>query len=238
MTGPDVRRVGRRRLLLWAAPLAVLLLLFAGKVAVMQWSNAAGRAAYEGKDFGGAAEAFGRNGTLNLLERWVAPFNEGDALFGRQDHAGAVDRFGRALETVPHAHECTVRINLATVHEAVGDAAREAGDTDAAKTAYEQARTVLADGRCPTDAGQGAEQSAEAEEDDQRLQDKLRELGADPRPTPTPSPSPTPTSTPTPDRGTDDQQRELRSENEEGQQWRDLNDRLDNRGSTTPGYHW
>ena len=170
-TNPRATR--RNQLFLWGLLPALVLLLLAGKAGLMLRADAAGRAAYASGEYGAAHDRFDANRSLNVLEPWKAPFNAGTALYREAEHEGAVAAFEAALDAGPGEDECTVRINLALTHEAIGDAAAEADEEPAARDAWTAGREVLAAGDCPTDAGRGPEQSAVAATVDARLADKL-----------------------------------------------------------------
>ena len=167
------RAARRNQLFLWGLLPALVLLLLAGRVGLLLRADAAGRAAYASGEYGAAQGRFEANRSLNVLEPWKAPFNAGTALYRDEELAAAVDAFEAALDAGPGRDECTVRINLALTHEAIGDAAAEADDEPASRDAWTAGREVLAAGDCPTDAGRGPEQSTVAATVDARLADEL-----------------------------------------------------------------
>ena len=158
-TNPRATR--RNQFFLWGLlPTTLVLLLLAGKVGLMLRTDAAGRAAYASGEYGAAHRApFDANRSLNVLEPWKAPFNAGTALYRQAEHEGAVAAFEAALDAGPGEEQCTVRINLALTHEAIGDAAAEADEEPAARDDWTAGRDVLAAGDCPTDAGRGRARS-------------------------------------------------------------------------------
>ncbi|GAA4076645.1 hypothetical protein ACFFOS_16630 [Nocardioides kongjuensis] len=173
MTNP--RR--RLRVVLLLAGLVPVLLVaaYALKVTLMLQANASGRDAFDRGDLDGAAAEFAGTRTLNWFESWVAAFDEGASEHAQGRYAEAITAYRDALEDVPHRDECTVRINLALAHEAVGDAAAESGATEDARSAYQAGIDVLAAGRCPQDSGRGEEQTADAGAVDERLREKLEQ---------------------------------------------------------------
>lgn len=220
----------RRRLLLAGLAPALVGVLFAGKLTLMLEGNQAGRTAYQEQDFEVARDAFAGNDRLNLFEPWVARFNEGDARNRALDLPGAIARFEAALTDVPHEHECTVRINLALTHEAVGDAAAAgtpaggngpavAGDRAAAIESWQAGRDALAAGQCSTDSGGGPEQTTIAKTVDDRLRDKIEQ---DPPPEQPPDEPPPPDQPPPPPPDEqDDRVQELEQRNGDGEEYRD-----------------
>ena len=179
-TNPRAAR--RNQLFRWGLLPALVLLLLAGRVGLVLRADAAGRAAYASGKYGEAHDRFAANRSLNVLEPWKAPFNAGTALYRDQELEAAVDAFGAALDAGPKPDECTVRIDLALTHEAIGDIAAEADDDPAARDAWTAGREALAAGGCPTDAGRGPEQSAVAATVDARLADKLGDPPPDQQP--------------------------------------------------------
>lgn len=173
MTNP--RR--RLRLVLLLAGLVPVLLVaaYALKVTLMLQANGSGRDAFDRGDLDGAASDFAGTRKLNWFESWVAAFDEGTAEHAQGKYAEAIAAYQAALEDVPHREECTVRINLALAHEAVGDAAAESGASEDARKAYQAGIDVLAAGKCPQDSGRGKEQSADAGAVDERLRQKLEQ---------------------------------------------------------------
>ena len=175
----QTRRHWRRRLLLAGLAPLLLALLLAGKVAAMSLHDRDGRAAYRAGDFAAARSAFASNSTLNYLQAWVAPFDEGTTRYRLEDFPGAIRLLEEALEVVPADSECLVRINLALSHEAVGDAAATGGDVAAAGGRWRQGVDVLAASDC-LESGAVEPQRADARTVDERLRSKLRQPGQAP----------------------------------------------------------
>lgn len=166
----------RRRILLLAGILpALLVLAWSLKVGVTLHNNSAGRDAFDRDDYDGAIAEFTDNQRLNWFEPWITSFNEGAALHADGAWPDAITAYELALEDVPRRDECTVRINLALVHEAVGDALHEDGETDEALIAWKTGIDVLAAGECPSDAGRGEEQTDDAATLDERLRNKVEQ---------------------------------------------------------------
>lgn len=219
---------GRRRLrrALWRAGIVpgVLVLVVLGKVLVMMSHDEEGRAAFTDTRFVQAAEEFAENRTWNWFEPWVAPFDEGAARHANEQYDVAVDHYATALETVPAIEECTVRINLALAHEALGDRAANTSppNRNEATAQWRAGIQALAEGDCPRESGRGPEQTEDAAEVDQRLRQKLqqqRQQQQDDQQQP---------SQPPPDQQTP-QEEELEQRNEEGRE-----DRQDQQGQQDP----
>lgn len=172
---------GRRRLrrALWRAGIVpgVLALVVLGKVLVMMSHDEEGRAAFADTRFDRAAEEFAENRSWNWFEPWVAPFDEGAARHANEQYDVALDHYQTALETVPESEECTVRINLALVHETLGDRAATTSppNRNEATAQWRAGIQALAEGDCPRASGRGPEQTEDAAEVDRRLRQKLQQ---------------------------------------------------------------
>lgn len=154
---------------------ALLVVAYAVKVGLMLHHDAAGRDAFERGDYDGAAAEFLDNRGLNWFEPWIAPFDQGTALHAQGSLDEAIAAYGAALRVVPDREECTVRIDLALAHEAVGDQQEAAQDHDGAIEAWQKGIDVLQEGDCPSDAGRGEEQSKDAAGVEKRLRDKMQQ---------------------------------------------------------------
>lgn len=171
----------RRRLMLAGIVPALLALVFAAVVLRMTQLQSDGDEAFDQARYPEAADTFAAAGGWNPFEDWVSAFDEGAARHADGDLTPAIDLYRLALETVPQAEECTVRINLSLAHEAVGDAAVE-DEPENARDAWEAGLRVLREGGCPTDAGGGEAQTRDAGVVEQRLLDKLRDQSEDEEP--------------------------------------------------------
>lgn len=170
---PRAGRAHTRRVLYLAGLLPLLAALaFSAKVFVMLHHDGAGEDAWARRDGATALEQYAANRSVNLLEPWIAPFDEGDAAFLLGSYSRSRDLFITSLRTVPHKQECTVRINLALAYEAIGDAAARRGALDDATSAWQDGITTLNDGDCPLHAGLGPQQSQDAATVKQRLENK------------------------------------------------------------------
>lgn len=176
-TNPNRRRWRNRLFLIGLLPL-LLSLLFFGKVALMLNAQAAGDDAYGSDSFGKAAGKFAKNQKLNVMEPWIASFNEGAARQQEEKYDDALGRYDDALEDVPDDQECVVRTNMALAHEAIGDAALEGGKKPDAIAAWQEGIAVMGEADCPTDAAGGDEQTEKAAAVDARLRQKLEEQEA------------------------------------------------------------
>lgn len=212
------RSRGRLRLVLMVAGVlpALLVLAFALKVTTMLQDNAAGRDAFVRGDHDGAAAAFFDTRSLNWFERWIAPFDEGASHHAEGLYDEAIAAYEDSLAVVPDRDECTVRINLALAHEAVGDERQERGDAEGAVESWQSGIDVLAKGGCPTGAGRGQAQSDDAAAVDERLRSKIEQNEQQQQPQEQPQEQPQDPGQP--DEGEQDPRRErLERNNERGQ---------------------
>ncbi|QYJ04049.1 hypothetical protein KUV85_17265 [Nocardioides panacisoli] len=176
-TAPTAQR--RLRRALWRAGIipAILVLVVLGKVVVMMSHDDEGRTAFADASFVEAAEEFAENRSWNWFEPWVAPFDEGAARHANQQYPLAIEHYEVALQTVPTVEECTVRINLALAHEALGDRAADGSppDRQEATARWQAGIDALAEGGCPQESGRGQEQTEQAQDVDERLRQKLEQ---------------------------------------------------------------
>lgn len=187
MSAPNPRVAARNRLFLWGFLPSLLLLGFALKVILMVSAQSAGSTAFDEREYDASREEFASTRTLNLIETWKAPFNEGDARFGQQDFEGAIEEFEAALEQAPDSEHCMIRVNIALSHEEMGDDSRDEQDTLSAIESWREGRKVLADGGCDTPDAQSTDQRLEEKLDDQNADDdsegeKKKEQGKKPDP--------------------------------------------------------
>lgn len=172
---PNPRARLRLALLVAGVLPALLVLGYLVKVGLMLQHNAAGRDAFERGDHDGAAAEFFETRDLNWFEPWIAPFDEGASHHAEGAWDDAIAAYRTALESVPEREECTVRINLALAHEALGDRQLADQDLDGAIASWQEGIDVLAAGGCPTDSGRGQEQTDDAAAVDERLRGKLQQ---------------------------------------------------------------
>jgi tetratricopeptide (TPR) repeat protein len=166
------RRAQRNRLYLVGVLPSLLLLLVSARLLLVAVDQDEGLTAYSAGQHASARERFERNGVLNPLEPWIAPFNEGDALFRLDDYRGAVASFSAALSVAPAERECDVRNNLALSHEALGDRASRRGNLAAALASWQRGRNAIE--RCLSPETPASEETRAASQAiDTRLQEKI-----------------------------------------------------------------
>lgn len=142
-----IRLRRRRRLILFSLPIGIMMTVMGLKFLSVPILSAAAHTDYQKQRFDAAVAWLSPLHVANWLESHKAPFNQGVALFKKQDLTGAEAAFRQALETVPEVQECAVRINLALTLEAQGDKLREEKQLDEAVLRYDAVKAVLQDGR-------------------------------------------------------------------------------------------
>ncbi|GAA2548346.1 hypothetical protein [Mycolicibacterium diernhoferi] len=133
----------RRRLLVYSAPVVVIVLLFAVKLISAVLAGNAAVSHFAESDGAALERDAGVLGIVNIIEPARAPFAAGTAaaLQGRLDDA---DReFSQALARTDQRDSCSVRVNLAVVREAQGDNAAATFDAQPAVDHYLAAKRVL-----------------------------------------------------------------------------------------------
>lgn len=151
-------RIARRNQLFTLGLLpALVVLLLALDVGLQLKANHDGRTAYDDKAYADAEQAFLDAAGVDLPEGWVKPFNAGAAAYQDAQYADAVAHFESALADAPDDRECSVRVNLALTHEALGDEERRQGNRRQSLEKFGEARTVLEVGGCAEDDGQSVD---------------------------------------------------------------------------------
>lgn len=131
----------RRRLLVWSAPVALLVVVAAIKmISVVVVGNSAVSNFARGDGAAVRSDA-STLGVLNVIEPARAPFARGAAAVLEGRLADADAGFSDALAA---GQSCPVRIDLELVRETQGDVAAAAARTDAAEERYRSALSVVA----------------------------------------------------------------------------------------------
>src|SRR5699024_1898765 len=93
----------RKLLLLWSAPVVLVVFLVAVKLLSAVVLNIAGTSAYEKQNYVTAVERFSSLEVFNVIEPWKAPFDEGTATYATGDFFAATQVLEMALAHVPKA---------------------------------------------------------------------------------------------------------------------------------------
>jgi hypothetical protein len=175
----QTRRLRRRRLLVWSAPPALLVLCLAAKLLSLDPLAGHAATAFDAKDaaaVGMAAEALQAG---NIVEPHKAPFAAGDAQALAGNFAAARLRFEQALELVPDAaagpaDACIIRLNLVLAIERLGDDKLRLEDAASAAALFTEGLEVA--GAAPDgcfSGGPAAEAGGKLSEAEGRLNGKL-----------------------------------------------------------------
>ncbi|MHA7648477.1 hypothetical protein ACX9NE_02555 [Mycobacterium sp. ML4] len=145
MTLRPARLRVRRRLLIYSAPLILLVVLVAVKLVSVVVAGDSAVSAFQRGDGSAVRDDAAVLGVANVIEPARAPFAAGAAavLDGRLDEADA--NFTAALARSDAAGSCPVRVNLELVRETQGDRAAAAGDRSRADERYASALSVIGD---------------------------------------------------------------------------------------------
>lgn len=169
------RHSWRRVLLIAGVVPLVLALAYTAMVVRVLAIQHSGNVAYAGQRYLDAAGSYRSAGHWNPFENWIAAFDAGAARHAQGQLHSAIRAYQAALDFgVPHRDDCTVRINLALAHEALGDQATRQHRINEADDEYGAGIDALEVGHCPTDSGQGPWQTRDAKRVDDRLHKKLR----------------------------------------------------------------
>jgi tetratricopeptide (TPR) repeat protein len=234
----------RRRLLLGSLPVTVLLALVALRLLTLNPVHDRTLAAYTAGDVDGTTTWGERQGWVNVVEGFRAPFALGDAqvLAGRFEQARPY--FEQALEEVPKGgiDECKVRVNLGLTYEALGDAAKAAERETEWRQFYDKGITTMAERPTLCDAPEGGDSGQRASDAQQRMEQKSedQQQGQEPQQPqegqgeqPQPQPQPDSGQQPTPEQQERLRQQQQRNTAERNQQ-QDDDSRNQNGGGGGP----
>ncbi len=133
----------RRKLLVYSAPVTVVVLLFAVKLISVVVAGNAAVSHFAASDGAALDRDAGVLGTVNIVEPAKAHFVAGTAA-ALQGRLGDADReLATALRRTEQEKSCPVRVNLALVREAQGDEAASAFEARTAVDFYRAARQVI-----------------------------------------------------------------------------------------------
>ncbi|MCG5433994.1 hypothetical protein LV457_17115 [Mycobacterium sp. MYCO198283] len=194
------RRALRRKLLLYSAPIVLLLVVVAVKLLSV---SVVGRSALSDVAAGNVAalrEDVDVLSTLDIVEPAKTAFVAGNLAVLENRLADADAAFGEALAGTDPAASCPVRINLELVREVQGDVAGWERDVEAARERYTSALTIVGEAPAGCFAGNtdpDPQRRAVRADAAERLRTKLAGL-ANPLPPPPPPPAAVPAAPPPP----------------------------------------
>jgi hypothetical protein len=141
-SGPRRLRL-RRRLLVFSAPVAMLVIVAIVKSLSVVIAGDSAVSAYAQRDNGALRRAVDSLTVLNVMEPAKAHFAAGNLAVLDNRLAEADRQFSESLRRTEPAEACAVRINLELVRETMGDRAAAAFDARTAVTRYLSARTTV-----------------------------------------------------------------------------------------------
>ncbi|OBF31421.1 hypothetical protein A5719_31030 [Mycolicibacterium peregrinum] len=167
----------RRRLLVYSAPVALVLVIAIVKLLSVVLIGNSTAASFTDRDIEALRSEVGRLQVLNVVEPGKASFAAGALAVLEGRLVDADQNFSDAVARLNGAQSCSARINLELVRESLGDRASAASDGRTALSHYLSAREVI--DRAP--AGCFADSEAPA-----RLNSKIGAAGAIVPPNPPP----------------------------------------------------
>lgn len=167
----------RRRLLVYSAPVALVLVIAIVKLLSVVLIGNSTAASFTDRDIEALRSEVGRLQVLNVVEPGKASFAAGALAVLEGRFVDADQNFSDAVARLNGAQSCSARINLELVRESLGDRAAAASDGRTARSHYLSAREVI--DRVP--AGCFADSEAPA-----RLNSKIGAAGAIVPPNPPP----------------------------------------------------
>lgn len=219
---PEVRR-RRRRLVLASLPVAVLLVLVAARLLTLNPVHDRTLDAYSAGDAERTMTWAQRQGWVNVVEQFRAPFAVGDAHILTGHYALARPWFEQAFELVPKGgiDDCKVRVNLGLTYEALGDDAKARERPDEWKQFYDKGIRITKERPPLCDAPEGGQTGDQLQKAQQRMEQKNADAPPDqgqdnqgpPQTTPAPQPTPTPDPGRTPSQEEQDYLQQLQRQN-------------------------
>lgn len=162
-SGAAALRAARLRRRTWwlvgTIPVVVLLLVLGFKLAFLAPIASMGKDRYDGGDAATAADYYGIQRTLNIVEPWKAHYNHGTALARSEDEWAVYDAI-RSLDTAYDLAEnetpeerCMIQTNLSLSYEVMGDHDMAYADEKAADLALVEEAIAARDAGLPYDEG-------------------------------------------------------------------------------------
>ena len=186
-TGPAVprsRRGLRWGLMIGFLPVAVILLLLAGKLFGLSPAARDVMRDYDRGYYDGAVTAAEPLFGMNWFEPWIASFDRGTAYAGQGLYNEAIDDLETAFDRAPADRRCDVAVNLSLTWERLGDSYVQQGLYAGAQRLYQTAQAVIdaAGESCqPPNAPRNAEENRdpgqELSDAADRLANKSRQSG-------------------------------------------------------------
>ncbi|MGV0743379.1 hypothetical protein [Mycolicibacterium sp. XJ870] len=200
---PDRLRL-RRRLLVFSAPVAVVLLLAIAKCISVVVAGNSVVSDFADRDSAAMGGDIAMLRVFNVIEPARAYYADGARAVLENRLPEADRHFSEALARTDSGESCPVRVNLALVREALGDTAAAVFDNETAAARYIAARTVVEqapDGCFAGNTDPDPERRAVRNDALARLDGKLDAVRVAPPPPPPPPPAAVPPPTAPPPSG-------------------------------------
>lgn len=180
------RQVAARRWLVATMTPGLLLVAGAGWLAGQLGSVLLGVSQTTAGDHAAAEGSFSAAERIGVVERWVAPFDRGVALYHQGQWDAASSSFERAAALAPSQSQCRVRLNWAWSLEA---AAKGAGDDPVSSLArLQQAQFILAAAPCQADDAAPTDAEGKSGELEQQWNDTRERIDSESSAQPTEAP--------------------------------------------------
>jgi hypothetical protein len=191
----------RRRLLVFSAPVAVLMVVVLLKLCSVVIAGGLAPTDFAQKDTGALRTDVAALDVLNVIEPAKAFFAAGNlaVLDGRLEEAD--EQFSEALARTTPEESCATRVNLELVRETLGDKAAGVLDVETAVARYRDALAAVNDapsGCFEGNADPDQERRVVRDQASARLNGKIDDLAAAPPPPPPPAEIPPPPPPPPP----------------------------------------
>lgn len=204
------RLLRRRRMLVASAPVVMLLLFIALRLLTLNPVHERTLAGYVAGDKAQTLSWAEKQGWVNVVEAFRAPFAVGDAHVLSGHFALARPAFEEALALVSKGgiEECKVRVNLGLTYEALGDEAKARERTEEWKQFYDKGIAITRDRPPLCDAPEGGQTGQQLADAQERMQEKNQPAPGGPPPTPQVPTTPQPTPTPDPENAPSQEQQD------------------------------
>lgn len=172
----------RFRLMVWAIPVVLLVLLFAAKFISAGIAARQAVSRYHESNFEGVRSSASAQTFANFYETWKAHHNLGTANLQLRLLSEAEKEFTSGLKSADTDGKCHILPNLAIVYEQMGDEARSGSNEDEAKKRYQQAIDTVnkmpAD-KCPPPQSSSAKKTKQSSEEKQKSNPQQQQQSSD-----------------------------------------------------------
>jgi tetratricopeptide (TPR) repeat protein len=157
-----IRLKRRKKLLLLSAGPLIAILLISLKLLSPTISNSQLKSSYNSGNYDTALFWSNTLKFINILEPYIAPFNQGNILFKQQQYPSAEIEYILSLSLhPPRSKICLIRVNLSLSIEAQADILLKDKEYDQAILAYDRAKMAIYQDNCANTLGTGESEAAE-----------------------------------------------------------------------------